>query len=77
MRCNTKQKLIGKQTTGQVHKKINGEYDWNPKSTEFEIVYYQYSICERGHKQGWTSRKPITAIKFLCEMPIKINEIIK
>tara|TARA_R110002012_G_scaffold269650_1_gene453785 strand:- start:597 stop:815 length:219 start_codon:yes stop_codon:yes gene_type:complete len=71
MRCNTKQKLIGKQTAEQVHKISNGKYDWNPETTEFETAYYQYSICKRGHKQGWTSRKPFTTIKWLCNMPIK------
>ena len=77
MRCNTKQKLIGKQTTVQEHKKINGEYDWNPETTKFDTVYEQQSICERGHIANWTSRKPFTSIKWFCKMPIKINEITK
>jgi len=74
MRCNTKQKLIGKQTTQQAHKKTNGKYDWNPETTELEIVYHQQSICENGHIQDWGYKKPITNIKWKCSRRITIKE---
>ena len=67
MKCNKQQKLIGVQKkTNNTHKKINGKFDWNPKTTQYEIRYEQDSICENGHIESWTSKKPISNIKWKC-----------